>query len=214
MSNSNKDRRWLDALEMCAPDAVALFRAFDAGEFVLMRSELRRRGGDGSAPIVAEQLDAVAEALGAVVATMPDAAFALPGGEADWTVAEALGHSIDARRQLTLSAALAASGRFPADASAAVPSVPGARAASRADLLSRLERSRRQVAGSARTVAGHETEQCSLDHPNLGRLRNGEWLLFAGVHDLSHLDQLHSLADTAAAERDDEATERADSPPR
>jgi hypothetical protein len=27
----------------------------------------------------------------------------------------------------------------------------------------------------------------------VGRLRCGEWLLFAGVHDLMHLEQLHRL---------------------
>ena len=36
-----------------------------------------------------------------------------------------------------------------------------------------------------------------LDHPLVGRLRCGEWLLFAGVHDLMHLEQLHALADRA-----------------
>jgi len=28
----------------------------------------------------------------------------------------------------------------------------------------------------------------------VGRLRCGEWLLFAGVHDLMHLEQLHGIA--------------------
>jgi hypothetical protein len=190
------NRSWLDRLEACAPDVVALFRAYDAGEFVRMRRELRRRAGHGSALVVAEQLDAVADALRAVLDSLPDEAFARSGGEADWTVAEALGHAIDARRQLTLSAA----SRFPAEAAPAVPSVPGSATASRAELLARLERSRRQVTASTRTVAGHETEECGLDHPDLGRLRCGEWLLFAGVHDLMHLDQLHSLADAANAE--------------
>ena len=46
---------------------------------------------------------------------------------------------------------------------------------------------------SARTVAGHETEPCPLDHPLVGKLRCGEWLVFAGVHDLMHLDQLHAI---------------------
>ena len=46
---------------------------------------------------------------------------------------------------------------------------------------------------AARAVAGHETEPCPLDHPQVGRLRCGEWLLFAGVHDLLHLEQLHAL---------------------
>ena len=193
-----QDRTWLDALEPAAPDAVALFRVYAAGELVRMRKQLRRLAGDGTAVGVAGQLDAVAVALGVVVAALPDEAFALPGGEADWTVAEALGHALDARRTLTFAAALAASGRWPAEAPTVVPSVPGPTSATRTELLAHLERSRRQVAHSARAIAGHETTECPLDHPVAGRMRCGEWLLFAGVHDLMHLDQLHSLAVGAA----------------
>lgn len=46
---------------------------------------------------------------------------------------------------------------------------------------------------SARTVAGHETEACPLVHPIVGQLRCGELRVFAGVHDLMHLEQLHSM---------------------
>jgi hypothetical protein len=46
-------------------------------------------------------------------------------------------------------------------------------------------------------VAGHETDSCPLDHPLVGRLRCGEWLVFAGVHDLMHLEQVHGLAGRA-----------------
>lgn len=188
------DRSWLDALELEAPDVVALFRIYDAGDYVGMRRELRRRAGDGTALHVVEQLDAAAGALGTAMASCPEEAFGLPGGEADWTVAEALGHALDARRTLTFAAALAAGGRWPAQAPAVVPSVPGSATATRTELIARLERSRRQVAGSARTIAWHETDECPLDHPIAGHMRCGEWLLFAGVHDLMHLDQLHSLA--------------------
>jgi hypothetical protein len=37
-------------------------------------------------------------------------------------------------------------------------------------------------------------EPCPLEHPLVGTLRCGEWFLFAGVHDLMHLEQLASLA--------------------
>jgi hypothetical protein len=47
---------------------------------------------------------------------------------------------------------------------------------------------------SARSIAWHEEDPCPLEHPLVGRLRCGEWLLFAGVHDLMHLEQLHRLA--------------------
>ena len=37
-------------------------------------------------------------------------------------------------------------------------------------------------------------DACPLEHPMVGRLRCGEWLLFAGVHDLMHLEQLHDIS--------------------
>jgi hypothetical protein len=51
------------------------------------------------------------------------------------------------------------------------------------------------MAESAAAIDGHESEPCPLEHPLVGRLRCGEWLLFAGVHDLMHLEQLHRLID-------------------
>ena len=71
--------------------------------------------------------------------------------------------------------------------------VPGPADADRATLLRKIAQSQRIVERSARTVAGHETEPCPLDHPLVGKLRCGEWLVFAGVHDLMHLDQLHAI---------------------
>jgi hypothetical protein len=191
---------WLDALDPSAPDVVALFRLYQAGRFVQLRRELRRRAGAGTALEVGRQLDVVAAALGAVVAALPEGAFAPPGGEAHWTVAEALGHDLDARRGLTGAAALAAAGRWPAQAPAVVPSVPGSAGATREELLTRVEHNRVRVARSAQAVAGHEEEPCPLDHPEVGHLRCGEWLLFAGVHDLMHLDQLHQIETRAAAQ--------------
>src|SRR3989304_4187896 len=46
---------------------------------------------------------------------------------------------------------------------------------------------------AAERIAGHELEPCPLDHPLVGRLRCGEWLLFAGVHDLMHVEQTERL---------------------
>jgi hypothetical protein len=187
------NRAWLDALEPHAPDVVALFRFYVDEEYLRLRRELRRRAGTGSAPAVARQLSAVATAMGEVVAALPQAAFAAPGGEADWTVAEALGHTMEARRGLSLAASLAASGRWPADAGTVVPSVPGPAGVTRDQLLERLSRSQAQVDRAAAAVAGNEQDACPLDHPVVGPLRCGEWLLFAGVHDLMHLEQLHRL---------------------
>jgi hypothetical protein len=148
----------------------------------------------GAAPSVVPQLAAIAGALDAMVAELPDAAFAEPGGEGDWNVAEAIGHVAHARAGLTTAGALAASGRFPEDAPRVVPSIPGDAAATRDELRRRIAVSQRVVERAARAIEGHETDPCPLDHPLVGRLRCGEWLLFSGVHDLMHLEQLHAIA--------------------
>ena len=129
-----------------------------------------------------------------IVEGLPEAAFREPGGEEDWNVAQAIGHDADARAGLSLAGALAAQGRFPADAGPVVPGVPGAPDATREALLRRIAASQRIVERSARSIAGSETKPCPLEHPLVGRLRCGEWLLFAGVHDLMHLEQLHRMA--------------------
>ncbi len=186
----------LEALETSAPDIVAAWRGIEDGRFISVRREVRRRAGLGSAEHVVAQLAVVADALASVVASLPVAAFALPGGEGDWNVAQALGHTAEARAGLAMAGALAASGRWPADAAAVVPSVPGAADATRETLLRRLATSQRVIERAGRQIAGHEEEPCPLEHPLVGRLRCGEWLLFAGVHDLMHLEQLENLERT------------------
>ena len=184
---------WLDDLEARAPDPVSAFRNIEAGKFISVRREVRRRTQVGSAPAIAPQLAALAEALDAIVARLPDEAFAAPGGEGDWNVAEAIGHTAHARAGLSLAGALAASGRWPGDASPVVPGIPGEAAATRDELRRRLAVSQRAVERAARTIEGHEMDACPLEHPWVGRLRCGEWLLFSGVHDLMHLEQLHRI---------------------
>lgn len=190
---------WVDALESGAPDIVAAWRNIDAGKFISVRREVRRRAGAGTAEGLATQLGALAEALTAMVTELPDSALMLPGGEGDWNVAQAVGHTAESRAGLTLAASLAAADRWPADARSVVQGIPGAPATDRATLLRKIAQSQRLVERAARTVAGHEEEPCPLDHPQVGRLRCGEWLLFAGVHDLMHLEQLHAIADSLAA---------------
>lgn len=148
----------------------------------------------GSAPLAVPQLAALADALDAMVRRLPDAAFSAPGGEGDWTVAEAIGHDAHARGGLATAGALAASGRWPADAPVVVPGIPGAAGATRDELRRRIVLSQRVVERAARAIEGHETDPCPLEHPLVGRLRCGEWLLFAGAHDLMHLEQLHGIA--------------------
>jgi hypothetical protein len=189
---------WADELEPAAPDVVAAWRGIEAGVFISVRREVRRRAGPGSTQTIVPQLAAVAGALADVVRSLPDDAFRLPGGEpggeGDWNVAQAVAHATHARTGLVIAASLAAGGRWPANAPPVVPGVPGQSDATRAELLRGIERSQRVVERAARTIAGHESEACPLEHPLVGRLRCGEWLLFAGVHDLMHLEQLHRIA--------------------
>jgi hypothetical protein len=184
---------WLQALATGAPDIVAAYEGIEEGKFISARREVRRRAGPGSADHIVEELAAVADALTDIVGRLPMAAFAAPGGEEDWTVAEAIGHDITAREGLAYAGALAASGRWPAGAGPVVPGVPGPRDASRERLLTGIARSQKIIVRAARSIAGHETDPCPLEHPWVGKLRCGEWLLFAGVHDLMHLEQLHRL---------------------
>lgn len=184
---------WIGDLERDAPDVVAAWRGIEAEEFLSVRREVRRRAGPGSARAIVAQLAATAAAITVLTDHLPDDAFALPGGEADWTVAEAIGHDAAARAGLVLAGALAASGRWPADAPKVVPSVPGPTGAGREELVRKIAQSQRIITRSAEQIAGHEADPCPLDHPLVGRLRCGEWLLFAGVHDVMHLEQLHRI---------------------
>ncbi len=184
---------WLDELEPEAPDVVGAYRNVEAGKFITVRREIRKRMAIGSTPIVLPQLDAIAKALDALVDTLPDEAFSQPGGEGDWNVAQAIGHVAHARAGLSLAGAMAASGRWPADAAPVVQGIPGPPAAGRDDLRRRIAGSQRAIERAARSIEGHETDPCPLEHPTVGRLRCGEWLFFAGVHDLMHLEQLHGI---------------------
>jgi len=184
---------WLDELETSAPDPVSAFRNIEAGKFITVRRAIRKRMAAGAAPAIVPQLAALAEALDEIVARLPAEAFDAPGGEGNWTVAEAIGHDTHARAGLSLAGALAASGQWPATAPVVVPGVPGAASASREELRRRLARSQRIIERAAGMIEGHETDPCPLEHPLVGRLRCGEWLLFAGVHDLMHLEQVHEI---------------------
>lgn len=190
---------WLDELEAGAPDPVAAFRNIEAGRFITVRREVRRRTQPGSAAGIATQLGVLAGAFDALIVRLPDAAFAMPGGEGDWNVAQAIGHDAHARAGLVLAGATAAAGRWPTEPPRVVPGVPGPAAAPREELRRKIAVSQAAIDRSARTIAGHETDPCQLEHPLVGRLRCGEWLLFAGVHDLMHLEQLHQLEARLAA---------------
>jgi hypothetical protein len=193
---------WLAALASLAPDVVAVWQAIDDEgpriRGIAFRRELRRRAGPGTAAGILAQQEAIADALEAVLGRMPETLLRAPGGEGSWNVAQAFAHTTGARRWLAHAGALAARGEWPADAPRVVPGVPGPADATRETLLTLLAKSRRSLTASAEAIAGHEAEPCPLDHPLVGRLRCGEWLLFAGVHDLMHLRQLHGLLASGA----------------
>jgi len=186
---------WVTALEAGAPDIVSAWNGIEPDLVETVQQEARRVAHPGSTASLVDQLGALAGALGAFVAAAPDSTLRLPGGEDDWNVAQTIGHACDARAGLALAASRAASGRWPADAPTVVPvGVPGAPDTGRDRLLERIARSQRLIERAGRSVAGHETDPCPLDHPVVGRLRCGEWLVFAGIHDLLHLEQLHGIA--------------------
>ncbi|HEX2884311.1 MAG TPA: DinB family protein [Candidatus Limnocylindria bacterium] len=188
--------RWLTDLEAGAPDVVAAWRALDDTPrgLVRMRRELRDRVRTGDAPRLVAQAEAVADALAATLRDLPEALLRAPGGEEDWNVAQAFAHTTAARRFLASWAALDAGREAPeGDAPSVTPSVPGPPDATRDQLLTFLEKSRRGIAEAADRIRGHETQPCALDHPLVGRLRCGDWLVFVGVHDLMHLEQIHRL---------------------
>lgn len=186
--------RWWEALEPHASDVVAAWLACDEG-LLAMRHELRRRAGPGTAGGILGQQDAVADALAKALAACSEEMLRAPGGEEDWNVAQAFAHTTASRRWLVSAAAMAARGEWPGgdDEPVVRPGIPGPADASRELLTTYLAKSRRSMALSAAAIAGHETDPCPLDHPLVGFLRCGEWLLFAGVHDLMHLEQLHLL---------------------
>jgi hypothetical protein len=191
---------WLDDLESRAPDVVACWRRWREQGTQALRDELRSRVTPGSTRRILPQLEATADALANVLATLPDEALEQPGGEEDWNVAQAFGHTTAGRRWLAAWAALAARGEWPDDpdrAPRARPSVPGAEV-DRQTLESFLSKSQRVVAEAGADIEGRETEPSPFDNPFLeGRLRCGEWLLYTGVHDVMHLEQLHRLAGDA-----------------
>lgn len=194
---------WVDAIEAYAPDVVACWRALDESLAGLkrLRRELRARVGDRDAPRILAQQEAIGDALEQILVALPDPLLRAPGGEEDWNVAQAFAHATAGRRFLSTWAALDAGGDWPPDAPAVTPSVPGRPDASREELLTLLDKSRHALRRAAARIEGHETQRCGMDHPLVGRLRCGEWLLFVGVHDLMHLEQLHRLRDSSAAPR-------------
>jgi hypothetical protein len=191
---------WVAELEVAAPDVVAVWRLIDIDKDAA-RDELEARSSRlGAAAILAQQ-EKVAEALEDILADMPEGMLRAPGGEADWNVSQAYAHTTGARRYLPAAAAMAASGRWPADDPPRVtPGIPGPADLDREMLMTYLAKSRRSQALSASAISGHEADPCPMDHPLIGhRLSCGAWLLFAGVHDAMHLEQLHGLLDSAGA---------------
>jgi hypothetical protein len=203
--NATSNGDWVDPLETDAPDVVACWRAFDwsLGGIKSLRRELRARVHDGDAPRILAQQEVVGDALEAILRGLPEPLLRAPGGEEDWNVAQAFAHTTAARRFLATWAALDTDGGWPEHRPPVItPSVPGRAEATLDELLVLLDKSRRAIREAAEKIRGHETQRCRMDHPLVGHLRCGDWLLFVGIHDLMHLEQLNRLRDTAAAGAD------------
>ena len=197
----NSATAWVGALEADAPDVVACWRALDSNftGTKALRRELRARVAEGDAPRILSQQEKVGDALESVLRDLPERLLRAPGGEEDWNVAQAFAHTTAARRFLATWAALDTDGSWPEHRPPTVtPSVPGRPDATREELLVLLDKSRRALREAAARIEGHELQRCRLDHPLIGHLRCGDWLLFVGIHDLMHLEQLHGLRDADA----------------
>ena len=193
---------WLEPLEADAPDVVACWRAFDWSLAGLkrLRRELRGRVNEGDAPRILAQQEAVGDALAAILDDLPERLLRAPGGEEDWNVAQAFAHTTAARRFLATWASLDAADAWSEDQPpVVVPSIPGPPDATIDLLLTYMDKSRRAIRTAARRIEGSELKRCHVEHPLIGHLRCGEWLLFIGIHDLMHLEQLDRLRETDAA---------------
>ncbi len=189
---------WARDLEAAAPDVVACWRVTEWNVHGLraLRRELRSRVAAASAPRILAQQEAIADELARVLEQMPEGLLRAPGGEEDWNVAQAFAHTTAARRFLATWASWDAGGMWPEDRPPSVtPSVPGPPDASADDLRGLLDKSRVAMRTAASRIEGHELQRCRMDHPLIGHLRCGEWLLFVGIHDLMHLEQLHRLVE-------------------
>ncbi len=190
---------WVQRLEADAPDVIACWRALDSTYSGLkaLRRELRDRVHTGDAPRILAQQEAVGDVLEATLRAMPERLLRTPGGEEDWNVAQTFAHATAGRRFLGTWAALDVGGEWPKEhAPVVTPSGPGRADATREELLVLLDKSRRAMREAAARIDGHERQRCGMEHPLIGRLRCGEWLLFLGIHDCMHLEQLHRLLET------------------
>jgi hypothetical protein len=202
MTTPDRAQARVVSLDRSAPDVMACWRVSDSNFAGLkaLRRELRQRVAAGAAPHILAQQEAIGDALETVLRELPEALLREPGGEEDWNVAQAFAHTTAARRFLAAWAALDAGKPATANRAPSVtPSIPGRPDASREELLVLLDKSRRAIRDAAARIEGHELQRCRVDHPLIGHLRCGEWLLFVGVHDLMHLEQLHRLRDEADA---------------
>ena len=197
----NSATDWVGTVEADAPDVVACWRALGSNftGIKALRRELRARVAEGDAPRILAQQERVGNALESLLRDLPERLLRVPGGEEDWNVAQAFAHTTAARRFLATWAALDTDGSWPEHRPPAVtPSVPGRPDATREELLVLLDKSRRALREASARIEGHELQRCRLDHPLIGHLRCGDWLMFVGTHDLMHLEQLHGLREADA----------------
>ena len=204
---------WVADLEPDAPDIVAAWRGIEAEQFLSVRARSGAGPGDGSADADRRPARRLAggdrrprrSAPGATRSRCPAAR-----GTGTWPR-----RSATSRRRGRASCSPPGSPRPAAGRPTprrSIPGIPGPVDADREELVRRLVQSQRIIARSAGPGRRPRVDPCPLDHPLVGRLRCGEWLLFAGVHDLMHLEQLHAIAASRRARRAAEHAPAGESP--
>ena len=189
--------RWVATLETAAPDVVACWRVIDwnSRRAEGLRRELRGRVATGDAPRILAQQEARRRRARARCCGDARAAAARARRRGGLERGPGL-RAHDGRpplpRRPGRRSTRGARGR-PSDAPVVTPSVPGPPDATRETAARYLDKSRSAIREAAARIAGHELQRCGMTHPLIGHLRCGEWLLFVGIHDCMHLEQLHGL---------------------
>ena len=124
------------------------------------------------------------------VSSLDDAGLHRHAGIEPWSVAEIVGHALDADLTAHRIARALALGRRP---DAPLPyGVAGDAARARAELLAAIGSSEERAAEARVLAAGGPT----APHPDLGELDARGWILFIALHDALHLHQAAAVVRT------------------
>lgn len=136
-------------------------------------------------------------ALEHAVDGLPAARFAQRPGVEEWSAAEVWTHIL----QMTEHGAdsiegILDGGRRPVDARDVISGETRKDLATAADYWNAHIQRREQLYARVLKASGDEHPDVKMTHPMFGDFTWREWFLFMRVHDLDHLRQLQSIADT------------------